>query len=294
MYSYNEDEEETSHKHKSSTNNVFKCAKLDPFKGNVAFAAGKDGWAFTLTKFVDIWNKKKQITSSNILKRLWGDNFYNPIKNKWQSTIEEENGQLKLKRGFCQYILEPIYKMLHVCIDNNVTELESLCSKLNFKFNLRLEEKELFSLSGGKELMKHFMKKWLPAADALLELIIYHLPSPIEAQKYRVDHLYEGPLDDQAAIGMRECDANGPLMIYISKMIPDSVSKTKFYAFGRVFSGTAEPNMKVRIMNPDYKIGSENGLYLKNLTNCVAMIGDKPLGFDRIPVSILKFTFLND
>merc|ERR1712166_828110 len=35
------------------------------------------------------------------------------------------------------------------------------------------------------------------------------------AQKYRVDALYEGPLDDAAAIGIRDCDKNGPLMLYI-------------------------------------------------------------------------------
>ena len=33
---------------------------------------------------------------------------------------------------------------------------------------------------------------WLPAAEALLEMMIWHLPSPAQAQKYRVDVLYEG------------------------------------------------------------------------------------------------------
>ena len=38
--------------------------------------------------------------------------------------------------------------------------------------------------------MKRTMQSWLPAADALLEMIIYHLPSPATAQKYRADVLY--------------------------------------------------------------------------------------------------------
>jgi elongation factor 2 len=46
------------------------------------------------------------------------------------------------------------------------------------------------------------MRRWLPAADAMLELMDRHLPSPIEAQMYRTKALYEGPLDDEAAIGM--------------------------------------------------------------------------------------------
>jgi elongation factor 2 len=38
------------------------------------------------------------------------------------------------------------------------------------------------------------MKKWLPAGDCLLQMITIHLPSPMTAQKYRMELLYEGPL----------------------------------------------------------------------------------------------------
>lgn len=46
------------------------------------------------------------------------------------------------------------------------------------------------------------MRKWLPAGDALLQMIVIHLPSPVTAQKYRTELLYEGPMDDACAIGM--------------------------------------------------------------------------------------------
>ena len=46
---------------------------------------------------------------------------------------------------------------------------------------------------------------------------------------------------------MRTCDPAGPLMMYVSKMVPTS-DKGRFYAFGRVFSGTCETGQKVRIM----------------------------------------------
>ena len=29
-------------------------------------------------------------------------------------------------------------------------------------------------------------------------------------------------MDDESAIGIRDCDANGPLMLYVSKMVPTS------------------------------------------------------------------------
>ncbi len=46
------------------------------------------------------------------------------------------------------------------------------------------------------------MRKWLPAGDTLFQMITMHLPSPFVAQKYRCELLYEGPQDDEAAIGL--------------------------------------------------------------------------------------------
>lgn len=46
------------------------------------------------------------------------------------------------------------------------------------------------------------MRKWLPAGDALLQMIVIHLPSPVTAQRYRMELLYEGPHDDPCAVGM--------------------------------------------------------------------------------------------
>lgn len=50
------------------------------------------------------------------------------------------------------------------------------------------------------------MRTWLPAGEALLQMIAIHLPSPVTAQKYRMEMLYEGPLDDEAAIGIKVCN----------------------------------------------------------------------------------------
>lgn len=49
------------------------------------------------------------------------------------------------------------------------------------------------------------MRSWLPAGEALLQMIAIHLPSPVVAQKYRMEMLYEGPHDDEAAIGIKVC-----------------------------------------------------------------------------------------
>ena len=50
--------------------------------------------------------------------------------------------------------------------------------------------------------------------------------------------------------------------MYVSKMIP-TADGSRFYAFGRVFSGTISAGMKVRIMGPNYKPGKKEDLYEK-------------------------------
>merc|ERR1712194_548964 len=78
--------------------------------------------------------------------------------------------------------------------------------------------------------------------------------------------------DDEAAKAMRACEKDGPLLMYVSKMVPTS-DKGRFYAFGRVFSGTIATGMKVRIQGPHYKPGTKEDLNVKSIQRTVLMMG---------------------
>merc|ERR1712071_598011 len=112
--------------------------------------------------------------------------------------------------------------------------------------------------------------------------IAIHLPSPATAQRYRMEMLYEGPFEDEAAVGIKTCDPNGPLMMYISKMVPTS-DKGRFYAFGRVFSGKVCTGMKARIMGPNYTPGKKEDLYEKAIQRTVLMIGRFVEAIEDVP-----------
>jgi len=71
---------------------------------------------------------------------------------------------------------------------------------------------------------------------------------------------------------MRACDPKGPLMMYVSKMVP-TTDKGRFFAFGRVFSGTISTGQKVRIMGPNYKPGKKEDFYEKAIQRTVLMMG---------------------
>ncbi|XP_038071560.1 elongation factor 2-like [Patiria miniata] len=232
-----------------------------PYKGTVGFGSGLHGWAFTLKQFAEIYAAKFKIEPAKLMKRLWGDQFFNPKEKKWNKI-----GGEGYVRGFNQFVLDPIYKVFDAIMKFNKDATQKLLDKLNIKLSTEAKEKE------GKPLMKEVMRKWLPAGEALLQMITIHLPSPVTSQRYRMELLYEGPHDDPCALGIKTCDPTAPLMMYISKMVP-TTDKGRFYAFGRVFSGRACTGQKVRIMGPHYVPGKKEDLYQKSIQRTILMMG---------------------
>ncbi|KAJ2494796.1 translation elongation factor 2, partial [Coemansia sp. RSA 2049] len=238
---------------------------VSPEFGTVAFGSALHGWAFTLRQFAVRYSKKFGIDRVKLMKKLWGENYFNSKTKKWTNKSSDDSGD-KRDRAFNMFVLDPIYKVFDSTMNGRKEEALDLAGKLGI--TLTSEERDGMD----KALLKTIMRKFLPAADALMEMICIHLPSPKKAQAYRGNLLYEGPTDDESAVGIRNCDAKGPLMLYVSKMVPTS-DKGRFYAFGRVFSGTVKSGMKVRIQGPDYVPGSKKDLHIKNIQRTVLMMG---------------------
>ena len=76
--------------------------------------------------------------------------------------------------------------------------------------------------------------------------------------------LYCLNLASMFAAAVKNCDPQGPLMMYVSKMVPTS-DKGRFYAFGRVFSGIVSTGQKARIMGPNFIPGKKEDLYVKSI-----------------------------
>ena len=240
-------------------------SQVYPEKGTVAFGSGLHGWAFTLRQFAARYAKKFGVDKSKMMTKLWGENFFNPKTKKWSSKEVDSEGN-KLERAFNMFVLDPIYRIFDSIMNFKKEETTKLLEKLEIA--LTSDEQDL----EGKALLKVVMRKFLPAGDALLEMVVINLPSPVTAQRYRVETLYEGPMDDESAIGIRDCDPNGPLMLYVSKMVPTS-DKGRFYAFGRIFSGTVRSGPKIRIQGPNYVPGKKDDLFVKSIQRTVLMMG---------------------
>ncbi len=236
-----------------------------PDQGTVAFGSGLHGWAFTVRQFATKYAKKFGVDREKMMKRLWGDSFFNPKTKKWSKKETDDKGK-PLDRAFNMFVLDPIFRLFAAIMNFKKEEIPVLLEKL--EINLKSNEKEL----EGKALLKVVMRKFLPAADALLEMIVIHLPSPVTAQAYRAETLYEGPSDDASCVAIKNCDPKADLMLYVSKMVPTS-DKGRFYAFGRVFAGTVKSGIKVRIQGPNYVPGKKEDLFIKAIQRTVLMMG---------------------
>jgi len=245
--------------------------RVDPCNGSVGFGSGLHGWAFTLKQFSEMYAKKFGVPVDKLMSKLWGESFFNPKTKKWSKSKDNDN-----VRSFNMYILDPIYKVFDSIMNFKKEESAKLLEKLDIK--LSYEDSQL----EGKPLMKVVMRTWLPAGDAMFMMICIHLPSPVTAQKYRAEQLYEGPHDDAACVAMKACDPNGPLMMYISKMVPTS-DKGRFYAFGRVFSGRIATGLKCRIMGPNFVPGKKEDLNEKAIQRTILMMGRYIEAIEDVP-----------
>jgi len=247
--------------------------RVDPCNGSVGFGSGLHGWAFTLKQFAEMYASKFGVDVDKLMKKLWGENFFNAKTKKWAKTKADDN-----VRSFNMYILDPIYKVFDAIMNFKKDVTDKLLDKLDIKGKMKHEDLQM----EGKPLMKVVMRTWLPAGEAMFLMICIHLPSPVTAQKYRTEMLYEGPNDDIAANAMRNCDPEGPLMMYISKMVPTS-DKGRFYAFGRVFSGKIATGLKCRIMGPNYIPGKKEDLNEKAIQRTILMMGRYIEAIEDVP-----------
>jgi len=254
--------------------------QVEPVKGTVAFGSGLHQWGFTLKNFARFYASKFNTTEEKVAEKLWGDWVFATVdgKSKWINSpsvntnrgVDVETGS---KRAFVSFIMDPIIGMFQAVMNNELNK-KGVPKAFNMAqavgVNLSEEIKKTLT---GKPLLKFIMQKWIPAADAILEMIVVHLPSPAVAQAYRVESLYDGPLDDEAANAIRTCDTSetAPLMMYVSKMIPGA--DNRFTAFGRVFSGKIGTGQKVRILGPNYAPGKKTDLFVKSIQRVVIMMG---------------------
>jgi len=142
------------------------------------------------------------------------------FRDKWKVNIQQSNvalGSAKDRWGFSFEIAQ----------------------KKNVRFS---EIYKAYEFSRVKELSEK-----LPLHDAILSMIIKHIPSPRVAQKYRIPKIWKGETDSAIGRTLLSCDENAPIVMMVTNVVVDP--QAGVVAIGRLFSGTVKSGEVVYLSN---------------------------------------------
>lgn len=90
------------------------------------------------------------------------------------------------------------------------------------------------------------LSKRAPLHKILLDMVIHHLPNPLDAQKYRLSKIWHGDLESIEGKDMLVMNEKGNLAAIITKVIPDP--HAGLVATARLFSGSIRRGQEVRMI----------------------------------------------
>jgi elongation factor 2 len=131
------------------------------------------------------------------------------FKEKWMLGVEK--GNIAFGTGFHKWALS-FFTMKRTGI--NFGEIYKYCAEQN---HAELQQKA-------------------PLDEVILEMVVTHLPSPIESQKYRIPVIWKGDLNSDIGKGMLNCDASGKVCFMVTAIAIDEHAGE--VAVGRLYSGT--------------------------------------------------------
>lgn len=230
--------------------------RLSPEKGNVAFACSSMNWCFTLKSFAKMYSDTySKIDVSDFALRLWGDIFFNPNSRKFTRKGMEERS----KRSFVHFVLEPIYKIYSHTLSESPEDLKGTLETLG----IHLKPTQL--KSDAKVLLQLVCEQFFGPVNGFADMVVEHVPSPVEGAKRQLEKYYTGPLDTKVGAAIEKCDQDGPVVVQISKLFVTQ-DASGFNAFGRVMSGIARPGQQVRVLGEGYSVDDEEDMVVATIS----------------------------
>ncbi|KAI8897277.1 P-loop containing nucleoside triphosphate hydrolase protein [Globomyces pollinis-pini] len=242
---------------------------FSPEKGNVIFASAIDGWAFRTNQFAKIYATKLGVDETKLNRFLWGKFFLDPKTKRIISPKGLKNRQLKPL--FVQFILDNIWAVYeNIYVNYDGPKIEKIIKSLGVK----IPPREL-KPPGSRNLLQSIMSQWLPLARAVLVTVVQKIPSPIEAQSYRLAEILNSGGDSTAdrstlVNAIQTCDTSdtAPVVAFLSKMFSvssadlpakavtrsneDTEEEEVLIGFARIYSGTIKVGQSIYILGPKY------------------------------------------
>lgn len=211
----------------NDTNNDNKSIEDQPYfspaKGNVVFSSSIHHWAFRTVDFAKMYAKKLGLNENVLQKIMWGE-YYLDMKHK---KVLTKPSNVAISQIFVHLALRPLWEVYNAVYDEDSEKLRKIL--VGLKIDGLVAQRDLASAEKAN-VITSVMSKWLPIGDCVLDAVVEQLPSPLDAQKCRIDALLAplpesapAPLVESADIyqkAISECNTNedSPVIAYVVKM----------------------------------------------------------------------------
>ncbi|KAJ1018232.1 hypothetical protein NDA18_006391 [Ustilago nuda] len=231
--------------------------QLGPERGNVAFASTQMGYCFTLRSFAKLYAETYNagVDVDAFAQRLWGNIYYNAESRNFSRKAQNAES----KRSFVHFVLEPLYKIYSAVLSSDMDTLKRTLAGLGIHLKPAVYKADV------RPLLKIVLNQFFGPSQGLVDLVVDHIPSPREAAKTRLEKSYTGPKEGAIYDSMLACDADGPLVVQVTKLY-QTIDAQEFRAFGRIMSGTARPDMKVKVLGEGFSQDDEEEMSLCTIT----------------------------
>ncbi|KAJ7492233.1 Calreticulin family-domain-containing protein [Mycena latifolia] len=223
--------------------------RLSPENGNVAFASTDMNWCFTLRSFAQMYaDTYGSLDVNSFADRLWGDIYFNSDRKFTRKQADPESN-----RTFVQFILEPLYKLYSNVLSEDTDTLKDTLHGLGIHLKPVMFKMDV------RPLLKAVLAQFFGPATGLVDVIVEHIPSPIDGAENKIEGTYSGPHSSDLVAAMKACDADGPVMVQITKLYQTTDAQS-FRAFGRVLSGTVRKGMEIKVLGEGYSPEDEEDM----------------------------------
>ncbi len=151
--------------------------RLSPEKGNVAFASTDMGWCFTLASFAKMYaDTYGSLDVPAFADRLWGDIYFDAENRKFTRKPKDAEHP----RSFIHFILEPLYKLYSQVLSEDTDNLVQTLAGLGITLKPVMYKMDV------RPLLKAVLDQFFGPATGLVDVIVDHIPSPVEATANKV------------------------------------------------------------------------------------------------------------
>ncbi|KAF7783990.1 hypothetical protein Agabi119p4_155 [Agaricus bisporus var. burnettii] len=224
--------------------------RLSPENGNVAFASTDMNYCFTLRSFAKLYaDTYGKLDVNAFAARLWGDIYFDEESRRFtrKQSDPEQN------RTFIHFILNPLYKIYSNVLSEDTDALRETLASLGITLKPVIYKMDV------RPLLKVVLDQFFGSSTGLVDVIVEHIPSPVENAANKVEGIYTGPQTSELAVSMKSCDPEGPVMVHITKLYHTTDAQS-FRAFGRVISGTLRKGAEIKVLGEEYSPEDEEDM----------------------------------